>query len=152
MTHSTTTSDRDRQAPASARRPRRIARRAGLAAAATLALGVGLAASPAAARNDFANGFEDELGRIVAHQVARIGREVVAVGYYDRGPYGDEGFRHHRPYRYERRHHRYDRRRHRYERRHCRRHHHVRKVVIREYDSDCGRHRGYERRFHRYDH
>ena len=37
-----------------------------------------LGASTSSARNEFKNGFEDELGRIVAHQVAAIGQAVLA--------------------------------------------------------------------------
>ena len=52
--------------------------RANLAATA-LALGIGtiVFASPAAARDEFKNAFEFELGRIVAHEVAAIGHAIV---------------------------------------------------------------------------
>lgn len=52
------------------------AARTGAACALVLACLV-LGASTASARNEFKNGFEDELGRIVAHRVAMIGRAVL---------------------------------------------------------------------------
>ena len=65
-----------------------------------------LAAEPAQARDEFKDGFEHELGRIVAHGVAAIGHAVLAPAVIvHRGVYHNR--RHHRsnPY-YERRHHR----------------------------------------------
>lgn len=39
------------------------------------------AASPAQARNDFKNGFQDQLGRIAAFEVVRAGKYVLFGGY-----------------------------------------------------------------------
>lgn len=50
---------------------------AALAAAAAL-----LAAGSARANNDFQNGFEDELGRIVAHTAVGAGVQILTGGYY----------------------------------------------------------------------
>jgi len=54
----------------------RAARTGAIAALVWSCLVVG--ASDASARNEFKNGFEDELGRIVAHRVAAIGQAVLA--------------------------------------------------------------------------
>jgi hypothetical protein len=70
---------------------------------ATLLLG----ASPADARNEFKNAFEDELGRIVAHHVAAVGHAVIAPAvvhhevYYGQPyyrAYHYDGPRHFRPH------------------------------------------------------
>lgn len=55
----------------------------GAFALATLAAAAGLlAAGPAHARNEFENGFEDEIGRILAHEAAYVGRSILSGGYY----------------------------------------------------------------------
>jgi hypothetical protein len=64
-----------------ANRHRRRAWRTALAALAVCA-GVGLVtASPARADNDFRNGFEDQLGRLLAWEVFRVGHVVLQGGY-----------------------------------------------------------------------
>lgn len=114
------------------------ARPAMLGAALALALGtLVLGASPADARNDFRNGFEDEMGRIVAHHVAAVGHAILA------GPvviHKEVHIRHGRPYRH---------RVHRHP--HARPHRH--KIHRhRAHRRDCG-HRGHVRgRGHRHDH
>ena len=55
---------------------RRLAR---VAVAAVLG-GSLLAASPALARNDFQNGFEDQLGRIAAYHAVSVGRHLLLGG------------------------------------------------------------------------
>jgi len=119
--------------------------RIGLFAAAGLALFVGLGASEAEARNDFANGFEDELGRIVAHSVANIGHAAVAVHYRDHGYHGRRHWkhrRHHRRAKHFNRHYRHKRAHHRG--------HRARKVVIHNHYEGCG-HRDHFDRFDRRD-
>jgi hypothetical protein len=51
------------------------------AAALTAAVSLTIAA-PASARNDFQNGFEDQLGRIAAHAAVDVGLQVLHGGYY----------------------------------------------------------------------
>ena len=78
-----------------------------------LALGIGslVLANPAAARDEFKNAFEFELGRIVAHEVAAVGHAILtphvalhrevyrAPGYYSyRSPHSHR-HPHHRHYR-----------------------------------------------------
>jgi len=43
-----------------------------------LALVVLIAASPATAKNEFENGFKDELGRVAAHEAVGAGRQILA--------------------------------------------------------------------------
>jgi len=76
---------------------------AALAAAVTL-----LSAGPARARNDFQNGFEDQLGRIAAYGAVNLGLHVLAGGgYYGPPPplrYYPPGYAHGYAYRYPVRH------------------------------------------------
>lgn len=53
-----------------------------LAPALVLGLGLLLATSPAQAKNEFEDGFKDELGRIAAHEAVRAGKHVVAAVVY----------------------------------------------------------------------
>ena len=87
-------------------RTRNRTRRVGLLAACAAAIGIG-AAQPAHASNDFANGFEDQLGRLFAFEAFRLGQGIlahalagppVAIGYGD--PYYDDApvvYPRHRP-------------------------------------------------------
>lgn len=58
-------------------------RRIGTAVASLKAvLGIGLlGATPARAENDFANGFEDQLGRLVAFEAFQLGRFVLGSAF-----------------------------------------------------------------------
>ncbi len=112
------------------------------ATAFAVAVGSLLATSDALAKNDFANGFEDQLGRIVAHQVAHLGHHVLiqtaSLGrdhrYRRRAPVVD----HVRPRRHAFRHHANPSRRHHYRRhyRHERNHAHDRYCKIRSHHHD----------------
>ena len=101
-----------------------------------IALGLGTllgAAKPADAGNEFSNGFEHELGRIVARSVAAIGYPILVpeivvyreTHYDGRRDAGDQWRRHARRYSW-RRHHRWHHGRFRHHRRHHGRyrHHH----------------------------
>ncbi|MCG8589167.1 MAG: hypothetical protein MJE66_07735 [Proteobacteria bacterium] len=124
----------------------RIALWTGTAAIALLLVSAG----SASAKNDFANGFEDELGRIVARHAGALVLHgpAFAYGHYDRG-YHDER-RHHRKHR---RHHRrwHHRRHHDHHGWHGRRHHrrdyhdwHHRRHHRRDYHRDRRRHRHHD--------
>lgn len=94
----------------------RTYRSALLTASFVAVLGAGLVtAAPAQAENDFANGFEDQLGRLFAVEAFRIGHFVlasalpappVAYGYSDGTSYDDEPVVYERRHRRERRAHR----------------------------------------------
>jgi hypothetical protein len=59
----------------------------GIGIAAALAAAVALfAAGPAQARNEFQNGFEDQLGRIAAVGAVNFGLSVLSGGYYPAYP------------------------------------------------------------------
>jgi hypothetical protein len=66
----------------------RVVRRGlGALAAAALVAGATLfGASPAHARNEFKNGFEDQLGRIAAVGAVNFGLSVLSGGYYPVAP------------------------------------------------------------------
>lgn len=68
-------------------------------AVATLGL---VGAAPARAENDFANGFEDQLGRIVAHQAVGLGFLLLSGGLQPQRVWHDpySGYGHARPYSY----------------------------------------------------
>jgi hypothetical protein len=53
-----------------------------LAPALVLGLGLLLATSPAQAKDEFEDGFKDELGRIAAHEAVHAGKHVVAAVVY----------------------------------------------------------------------
>lgn len=60
-----------------------------------LALGaVGFSAAPASARNDFQNGFEDQMGRILAFEAFHVGQVILSGGapyaYHGDGPVYEE--------------------------------------------------------------
>lgn len=115
-------------------------------------------AAPARAENDFANGFEDQLGRIVAHQAVSLGFLLLSGGAHHQAvrygvrhePY--RGWTHADPYRY--------RPAYRHKRR-ARRHYRPPRRVYRhfghehdDYDAyeDCNEGRAvYERRFRFYE-
>ena len=59
----------------------RSGRAAGVVAASVLS-GAMLVGAPAHAGNDFTNGFEDQLGRIAAVQVVRIGQVLLGAGLH----------------------------------------------------------------------
>jgi hypothetical protein len=67
-----------------------------LCASALAALGVALAgatlsASPAQARNEFENGFEDQMGRLLAVEAFHVGRVILGGGYPWPAYYGGWG-------------------------------------------------------------
>ena len=117
----------------------------GLAIACAVAIaGVGVVgAAPAQAENDFANGFEDQLGRIAAHQVVNLGAFILSGGYYHpqaqvrHAPYG---YRHADPYAYgyrhptPRKHYRKHKHHRRHHRKHARRAYEPRRPVYRHHD------------------
>jgi hypothetical protein len=74
------------------RRRNRSSRRVFASFLATVALAC-LGASPAKARGEFADGFEDQLGRIVAFQVARVGGLILTGGHHHH-PHVRAAYRH----------------------------------------------------------
>jgi hypothetical protein len=131
----------------------RTNRRRGFGGLAVAALAAGVAllsAGPAQARNDFQNGFEDQLGRIAAHGAVSLGLHVLAGGgYYGPPPpfrYYPPGYAYGYAYRYPVRHvvrHKY-----------AHRHQHGWNCGHdddRWDDDDDGRGRGRGHRYHRWD-
>lgn len=45
-----------------------------------------MGSSPAAAKNEFENGFKDELGRVAAHEAVGAGRQILAGVLFGGGP------------------------------------------------------------------
>lgn len=128
-------------------------------AALAVALGaIALSAAPAQARDEFENGFEDQIGRLLAFEAYRVGSVILGGGYPYAGYYGGYA----RP-RYEEHHHYYPPQRRHYRPRHIHHHYHSRDCGHVEYrtevrrgrhddgDRDYERSRGYRDRHDRHD-
>lgn len=99
-------------------RTRSMRRKGGIAIAAILALMAFTAAPAQAGGNEFDDGFQDQLGRLVASEVFHLGKWVLAGGphyvhhdyrpsHYEPRPHRGHGYARH--YRHKRRHYRHDR-------------------------------------------